>query len=220
MSKKSDKPKIEVHRWTHIGDEVLVLRFADQDGRSYEGFQHPMELGEVVTAPDWNQEPQCGGGIHGWAWGIGIGDGKDPDWSALWQVYGVKPEDLVGNIGNGIKCKFRTGILRHKGDWNSALMFILEGQKKWVEQYADGASSATGYSSASSATGDSSASSATGDSSASSATGYSSVSSATGDSSASSATGYSAASSAPGGRSASSATGDSSASSATGDSSA
>jgi hypothetical protein len=213
-------PKTPVHQWVHDGEEVLVLRFADANGKSYEGFQHPMEIGHRVTPPDWDPKPKCGGGIHGWAWGIGLGEGKDPDWSALWQVYGAKPEDVVGNLEAGMKCKFRTGVLRHKGDWHSAMMFILDGQKRWVEHFSDGQSSATGDRSASSATGDRSASSATGYRSASSATGYSSASSATGDSSASSATGYSSASSATGDSSASSATGDSSASSATGDRSA
>jgi hypothetical protein len=234
MTKKKIE-KIPVHQWVNSDGDVLVLRFSDKDGKSHEDFQHPMIVGETVTAPDWKANQECGGGIHGWAWGIGIGDGKEPDWNnGLWQVYAVKPENIIGDIDDGIKCKFHFGTLVYLGGWYEASLAVLDGQKQWVEHFADGqgystgnrsassatgnrsASSATGDSSASSATGDSSASSATGDRSASSATGDSSASSATGDRSASSATGYRSASSATGYRSASSATGNRSASSATG----
>ena len=228
--------KTPVHQWTNSDGDVFILRFCDRKGRAWGGFRYPLVVGQLVEAPDkwkksWGDKPwdwksgftanqECGGGLHGWAWGIGMGEGKDPEWNALWQVYAVRPEDVVGNVGNGVKCKFRSGVLKFSGDWHGAMMFILDGQKQWVEHFADGDSHATGDRSASSATGYSSASSATGDRSASSATGYRSASSATGDSSASSATGDSSASSATGDRSASSATGYSSASSATGDSSA
>ncbi len=79
------------HEWVNKDGEVLVLRFSNQDGTSYGWFQHPMKIGEAVTIPDWNPANKCGGGIHGWPLGLGIGDGKDADWTALWQVYGVKP---------------------------------------------------------------------------------------------------------------------------------
>ena len=215
---QQDTTPLPVHQFADENGEVLVVRFVDKNGKSHGGFQHPLTVGETVTEPNWNTEPICGGGIHGWPLNIGMGDGKEPDWSALWQVYGVKPEDVVPNVGGGAKCKFRTGALRYIGDWRGALEFIRPTLIRWTQQFRD--NHATGDSSASSATGDSSASSATGNRSASSATGYSSASSATGDSSASSATGNRSASSATGDSSASSATGDSSASSATGYSSA
>jgi len=217
--------KIPAHQWTNENGEVLILRFSDKNGKSYNGFQHPMTVGESVVEPKWNEAAVCGGGIHGWPWGIGLGEGKECEWESLWQVYGAKPEEVVGEIEGGQKCKFKTGTLRFLGKWDEAMKFILSGQIKWVEQWAGekhatgdrSASSATGDRSASSATGYRSASSATGDRSASSATGYRSASSATGDRSASSATGYSSASSATGYSSASSATGKASAAIVTGD---
>ena len=146
--------KIPVHQWVNDDNEVLVLRFSERDGTSYNGFQHPMEVGKRVTAPDWRKDNECGGGIHGWAWGIGIGDGKTPDWSdGLWQVYGVKRSNIVGEIDGGIKCKFKTGILRFVGDWHQAMLFILDGQKAWVEHFADGEERSTGDKSAASSTG-------------------------------------------------------------------
>ena len=56
-----------------------MVRFTDHDGKSYGGFQHPAKIGEVVTAADWNDRAACGGGIHGWAWGLSLGDGNNGD---------------------------------------------------------------------------------------------------------------------------------------------
>jgi hypothetical protein len=216
-----------IHQWTNGGDEVLVVRFVDKDGKSAskrlkdgvpvdaDPFQHPMTVGETVTAPDWDPRTVCGGGIHGWPWGMSLGDGKDPDWNALWQVYGVKPEDIV-LVGSEGKVKFRIGVLRFLGAWNKATEFVLSGQMAWVHASSSGAASAagdrgaasaTGYSGAASATGSRGAASATGDSGAASATGDSGAASATGDSGAASAAGDSGAASATGYRGAASATG-------------
>jgi hypothetical protein len=140
---KAEKPAI--HEWTNGGDEVLVLRFSDKDGKAYGGFQHPLTIGETVEAPDWNAQPVCGGGIHGWAWGIGLGEGKEPQWNgAMWQVYAVKAADLVGLIDGGCKCKFKTGRLAFVGDWHGAMQFILPGQMNWAYQVSGGAASNSG----------------------------------------------------------------------------
>jgi len=149
-----DKKVIPVHLWTNSGDEVLVVRFVSHDGKSYGEFQHPMAVGETVTALDWKANCSCGGGIHGWPWALGLGEGKECDWSALWQVYGVKPEDIMQGEPDLIgKVKFRTGILRFLGTWNDVTNFVLSGQMAWVHQAASGAASATGESGAASATG-------------------------------------------------------------------
>jgi hypothetical protein len=156
---------IKPHQWTNGGDEVLILRFSAKDGTSSasrlrdgnsvpeQPFQHPTKVGESVTVDDWNAESICGGGIHGWPWGFGLGEGKDCVWDSLWQVYGVKPADVVGELENGQKCKFRSGVLRFVGEWHSAMMFVLNGQIAWVHQASRGASSATGLASAAVATG-------------------------------------------------------------------
>jgi len=137
----NEKAIIPVHQWTNGGEDVLVLRFVGKDGKSYNGFQHPLVIGESVTAPDWNPAPICGGGIHGWAWGIGMGEGKDPDWDALWQVYACRPEDITGEIEHGQKVKFRTGRLVFLDTWNKAISFVLSGQVAWVAQVARGSAS-------------------------------------------------------------------------------
>lgn len=166
---------IPIQQWTHDIGEVLVVRFVGKDGKSAakrlkdrraidaEPFQHPMTVGESVTAPDWDASPVCGGGIHGWPWAMNLGDGKDCDWSALWQVYAVKPEDIVfGGENLTGKVKFRTGILRHLGTWESATNFVLAGQMAWVHYAARGAASATGTRGAASATGKTTAAVVTG----------------------------------------------------------
>jgi hypothetical protein len=183
------------HKWTNGGGEVLILKCVDSDGKSYGGFHWPLEIGVEVIAPDWNKRAECGGGLHGWPWGLAMGEGKDPDWSGKWIVFGAIP-DLVIDLSG--KCKCQKAIVRFVGSWDKALNFILPGQMAWVFHASSGAASATGDSGAASATGYSGAASATGDSGAASATGYSGAASATGDSGAASATGDRGAASATG----------------------
>ncbi len=173
--------KTPIHQWTHDADEVFILRFSDHEGRSHNDFQHPMKIGGVVEVSDWNPAPVCGGGIHGWPWGIGLGDGKDPQWDALWQVYGVKPEDVIPDVDGGPKCKFRTGILRYKGDWHGAALFILSGQMAWASHRAEGAATNSGDRGAATNSGDSGAATNSGDSGAATNSGYSGAAISTGD---------------------------------------
>jgi hypothetical protein len=208
VSDSKETPIIPIHQWMNGGDEVLVVRFVPKDGKSYGGFQHPMTVGETVTAPDWKADCTCGGGIHAWPWAVGLGEGKDCDWSAVWQVYGVKPKDIMQGASDLVgKIKFRTGILRFLGSWDQAANFVLSGQMAWVHQAASGAASATGERGAASATGERGAASATGWRGAASATGLSGAASATGWSGAASATGERGAASATGWSGAASATG-------------
>ena len=148
--------------WTNGGDEVLVVRCMSKDGKTSssrlvdgkvverEPFQNPLIVGETVTAEDWNDKAECGGGIHGWPWGLSLGDGKECDWQGLWQVYGVKPSDIIDLCG---KCKFRTGTLRFSGQWWEATSFVLSGQIALVLARSSGSASATGSSGSASATG-------------------------------------------------------------------
>jgi hypothetical protein len=201
-------------KWANDSGEVLVLRYINADGTTRGGFVNPVVVGESVTALDWHERAECGGGIHGWPWGLSIGDGKEPIYtSVIWQVYGVRPERII-NLGG--KCKFQTGVLRYSGDWQGAFEFILSGQIRLVQFCASGAASATGARGAASATGESGAASATGERGAASATGERGAASATGESGAASATGARGAASATGWSGAASATGWSGAASATG----
>ena len=150
---------IPVHKWTNGGPEVLILRCCDADGKSYKGFQWTLTVGETVEAPDWIPNAQCGNGLHGWPWGIAMGDGKCPNWDGKWIVFGSDPSTVVSLGG---KVKVQRGVIWFVGDWNEAMEFVLPGQMNWVHQAASGAASATGCSGAASATGYSGAAVVTG----------------------------------------------------------
>ncbi len=133
METKTEWSLNRAHEWTHNGNEVLILRHVEKDGTSYKGtdrngnaihFRYPLDLGAVVTAKDWIPDTQCGGGLHGWAWGLSIGDGNDADWQATWLVMGAQPGDVV-NIGG--KCKARSATIRFVGRWEEATAFVLSG---------------------------------------------------------------------------------------------
>ena len=195
----ADKKIIPVHQWTNGGDEVLVVRFVSQDGKSYGGFQHPMIVGETVTAPDWEANCKCGGGIHAWPWALGLGEGKECDWGALWQVYGVKPEDIMQGEPDLVgKVKFRTGVLRFLGKWWDATNFVLAGQMAWVHHSASGSASSTGESGSASSTGERGSASSTGWSGSASSTGWSGSASSTGARGSASSTGESGSASSTG----------------------
>jgi hypothetical protein len=207
---------IPVHLWTNGGDRALMVRFVDANDKSYGGYQWPTAPGVEVTAPDWNPAAVCGGGFHGWPWGIGIGSGKEPVFiDTHWQVVSYDPKDAVW-VENE-KVKIRSGRVEYVGLWWKALEIIETGRTAWIQQAVVAAgASATGLSGAASATGLSGAASATGPRGAASATGPSGAASATGPRGAASATGWRGAASATGPRGAASATGLSGAASATG----
>jgi len=177
------------HQWTHDGTRVLVVRSGDT---GHGGFAWPTTVGARLQVAQPTRTAACdAGGYYGWPWAFGIGDGKDPDWSARWLVYAADPADVIA-IGDKVKCCGEIEIV-HVGDWASATAYVLPGQMAWVAHAAQGAASATGESGAASATGWSGAASATGWSGAASATGESGAASATGWRGAASATGESGA---------------------------
>lgn len=69
---------VPLHQWTHTGPDVLIIKCVGKGGETYGGFMWPLTVGATVEAPDWNPEPECGGGLHGWPWGLSIGDGINP----------------------------------------------------------------------------------------------------------------------------------------------
>src|SRR3990167_3993076 len=210
---------IDIHQWTHTGDDVLIVKCVGAGGVTYGDFVWPLTVGAEVIAPDWRADAECGGGLHGWPWGLSIGDGKEPDWSAPpWLVFAAKPTDVV-DLGG--KVKARCGRVVYVGDWQGATNHVLSGQIAWVlQRTANAAKRSKGERGAASATGERGAASATGWSGAASATGERGAASATGESGAASATGWRGAASATGWSGAASATGWSGAASATGESSA
>ena len=115
------------HNFTDENGEVLILRripksrVTDGSGKG-KSFTWPTGVGSVVECPDWNPEPKCGGGLHGWPCGFGLGEGCDYDIiDDIWLVIGAKPEDVVGELDGGAKCKFRRGTIRLEGSFGEAM---------------------------------------------------------------------------------------------------
>jgi len=121
------------HEWTNENGEVLILRRIPQNrltngnGKGRD-FIWPIGVGSVVTAPDWKPTNKCGHGLHGWPWGFGLGDGCNYDIiNDVWLVIGVKPNDIVGEIDGGAKCKFRSGTIRMEGQFGDAMKCVAAG---------------------------------------------------------------------------------------------
>ena len=79
---------------------VYALKTVKSDMTSHNGFTWKRR--GTVVAPDWNPEPECGGGLH--AFLRGEGDGSLADWSpdALWLVLKI-PEGTYVDLGGKIK---------------------------------------------------------------------------------------------------------------------
>jgi len=88
----------------------LILRKCRLNGISSHGFCYG-NVGDVVTAPDWDPTPKCGGGLHGLL-------EADGEWLLLegqqWLVIEADEKDIV-RIGDD-KCKFRTGKILYRGN--------------------------------------------------------------------------------------------------------
>ena len=168
----------DAYKWTHNGDEVLIVKCVEKDGTSYNGFRWPLEVGASVEALDWNPEPVCGGGLHGWPWGLAWGDGKDPGYGGTWLVFGAKPDETVSLNG---KVKARRGTIRYVGSWDGALGFVIAGQMELVHRSSSGAATASGRSGAATASGESGAATASGRYGAATASGWSGAATASGE---------------------------------------
>ena len=97
----------------------LALRTCNQDGTSYGGFQWPLEVGAKVSAPDWDPNPKCGGGLHGLLWGTGEVTLLDHTEDKVWMVVEVNEYvDLDGKI------KFPECVIKYVGERDGAVAMI------------------------------------------------------------------------------------------------
>ena len=196
--------KTPIHLWTHDSDKVLIVKCVEVGGKSYGGFQWP-KSGPVKPAKCSTQDDCDSGGLFGWAWGLNLGGGKDPDYASDWIVFAVDPRQVI-LLDDKIKVAAATpddvrADVVYYGSWAGSLEFTLAGRLAWINHFTkDALASATGWRGAASATGWKGAASATGVRGAASATGERGAASATGESGAASATGLSGAASATGWR--------------------
>ena len=182
-----DNKQIERHLFDNADGKVLVLRIVGKDYNTYGGFNNPENVGEFVEAPDWNDGKECGGGIHGWALGI-LGDGKEKDFAAIWQVYEVNPPD--GIVGLETKCKFRKGKLVYSGTWFGALEQTLAVRRDYWSYFVKSNENGSGYSSSAATSGDSSSAATSGDWSSAATSGDSSSAATSGYSSSAATSGH------------------------------
>jgi hypothetical protein len=107
-----------------MSDKVLVLRVCHEggwsDGQSGRPrFQWPLTEGAAAEAGDWNPEPVCGYGLHGWLWGAGDVGSAGAEWAfteaaPVWMVLEVE-RDLVVPLEGGVKVKFPRCVVRKFG---------------------------------------------------------------------------------------------------------
>ena len=127
---------IQPHQWTNADGEVLILKRIPKSRETYGGFKWPAQ-GATVICPDWNANPICGGGLHGWPWGFGLGEGMNYDiLEDIWLVIGAKPENVVGELDNGLKCKLKTGIIRFEGAFKPAWDIVASEHTRIINNLA------------------------------------------------------------------------------------
>ena len=100
-----------------------MMKTVRPDGASYGDFVWPLEVGAEVVAPDWNDNAECGGGLHGLH--NGTGDGTLLNWSddSVWIVASIERSEIV-DLGGKIKvprCK-----IEHVGNQESATRFLSD----------------------------------------------------------------------------------------------
>jgi hypothetical protein len=216
------------HKFANEDGEVLILKRIPQSRKTCNDFEWPSGVGSVVTCPDWRPDTECGGGLHGWPWGFGLGDGCDYDIiSDIWLVVGAKPEDVIGEINGGAKCKARQVTIRLEGSFADAMAKVQPGFDACVaamaiEQNAVGdsskAASSGNYSKAASS-GNSSKAASSGDSSTAASSGNYSTAASSGNSSKAASSGDYSTAASSGDYSTAASSGDSSKAASSGDSS-
>ncbi len=99
----------------------LVMKVVGPDMRSYGGFLWP-ESG-YVEAPDWQPQPSCGKGLHGWLNGQGDYPCQDfsSDCEAKWLILEV--DNFIALIG---KVKFQSCKVVHCGTRQSATDYLVQ----------------------------------------------------------------------------------------------
>ena len=105
-----------------MSNTALVLRTCAADGASYNGFKWPLTVGAIVEAPDWDNKPECGNGLHGAMHGEGNGGLFNWDADAVWMVVEVDSDWIVNLVG---KVKFPSCVIRFVGDRKGATDYIM-----------------------------------------------------------------------------------------------
>ena len=102
-------------------DHVLVLKTVDKDMKSYGGFQWPKK--GYVKCDDFDPEPECGNGLHGFLKGEGSGLLANWDQDAAWLVLEVLESKIIDLEG---KVKFPDCNVLYAGERSVATKMIYD----------------------------------------------------------------------------------------------
>ena len=109
---------------------ALVLRCSASDMTSRDGFVWP-GVGGIATAPDWRDDLECGGGLHGWLYGAGDYTASDywRETDAKWLVLEVA-ESGIRQLDR--KCKFPSALVRFVGGKAAAAAYLVAHEPRAV----------------------------------------------------------------------------------------
>lgn len=111
-----------IHKWSHK-DKIYILKNVNADGTSFGGFKWPTS--GPVESPNWSPEPDTNsGGLFGWPWGIGMGEGKTISNEDQWVVFTADPKEVV-QVGRKVKAP--RGEVIYYGDFPGAVSVLLPG---------------------------------------------------------------------------------------------
>ena len=118
-----------------FGSPILILKRISSNNTSFGGFKWPTEIGATVECPDWNPESTCGGGLHGWPWGLGLGQGVM--WSIasddIWLVLSAKSEDTIMYLDGTWKVKAHRATIVARGTFSECWKVIKDGRRQLIE---------------------------------------------------------------------------------------
>jgi hypothetical protein len=125
--------------------QVLILRTCKADGTAYNNFKWPLEVGAVVTAPDFEATKECGKGFHGLLWGSGNANLVSKDKDAIGMVCSVNSNEIIELDG---KVKFQSCKIEFVGTLVEAATYIAKqtGRVVHFAMVSDEKLAVTGYS--------------------------------------------------------------------------
>ncbi len=99
-------------------NEILVLRVCNSNGKSYGGFQWPLEVGTILESTDWNDDIYLGGGFIGLPRGEGNPHYIHSELNTQWVLLAVDTTKY--------NCNFKSGRIVYIGTKEEALDIIQE----------------------------------------------------------------------------------------------
>jgi len=104
---------------------LIVRCFKDKTLRSKGDFQYPSTIGSVVKPTSWNRKKECGGGLHGWLFGVGSRNSapygcENP---GRWMLLKAKKNHVV-DLGGKVKCK--EAVIIGIGSYNEIKIATLQ----------------------------------------------------------------------------------------------